>query len=256
MNDTIFLHVTGEEIAASVTSREYQRLLSLPRDLVLEGDLLERANTAREWYMKNGNPFLAARKVNLKEVSSTAASLTNGLNLQSAVLAKRLRDGEAHALEILAASAGNEVAQEVTRLWSIEHPDEAFFLDRFAVAVAEQLVFWASATLCRLSESENETLMTRLSPGCGHWDIADQHKLMTMLTCTENQESGGTILGPLQLLSSGAIHPQHSLLAVMGVTHRKFVMAPELICRSCDLEPCGFRRAPFAGEALRPLETR
>jgi hypothetical protein len=256
MSDTIILQVTGEEIAAAVTSREYQRLLSLPRDLVLEGDLLDRANTAREWYTRNGVPFIAARKVDLTEVSTTTASLANGLKLESAVLAKRLREGEAHALEILAASAGNEVSQEVTRLWSIEHPDEAFFLDRFAVAVTEQLLFWASATLCRASESENETLMTRLSPGCGHWDIADQHKLMTMLTCTEDQESGGTILGPLHLLSSGAIHPQHSILAVMGVTHRKFAMAPEMICRSCDLDPCGFRRAPFAGEALRPLETR
>lgn len=256
MSETIFLHATGCEIAAAVTSREYQRLLSLPRDHVLEGDLLERANSARAWYAQNGIPFIASRRVDLQNVSSITASLTNSVDLQSATLAKRLREGEAHALEILAASAGTEVAQEVTRLWSVERPDEAFFLDRFAVAVTERLLFWASATLCRASEPANETLLPHLSPGCGHWDLADQHKLMALLTGTEDQESGGTILGPLQLLSSGALHPQHSVLAAMGVTHRKFASSPELLCRSCDLDPCGFRRAPFGGEALRPLEVR
>jgi hypothetical protein len=280
------LAITAVEIAAAVPVHEYQRLLSLPRDYVLEGDLLERAQNARTWYEQHGNPFIASRRIGLGNISADSVSLdlvrasrsqrsrgvqanaaeeTSGpqeylndkaFQLNSAVLAKRLRDGEAHAIEILAATAGTAVAQEVTRLWSVERPDEAFFLDRFAVAVTERLLFWSSATLCRASEAANETLMLHLSPGCGHWDLADQHKLMTLLTGTENQESGGRILGPLQLVPSGALHPQHSVLAVMGVTHRKFVFARELLCRSCDLDPCTFRRAPFGGEALRPLEAQ
>jgi hypothetical protein len=255
--------VDAGEITASVNPREYNRLLSLPRDQVLEGDLLERAESARNWFAKNGNPYVAFRRVHLKEVSDATimvtgnASAENGtVRFSSSFLARRLREGDAHALIVLAASAGTEVSSEVSRLWSIEHPDEAYFLDRFAVAVTERLLFWTSATLCRESEHVNETLLPHLSPGCGHWDFEDQHKVMALLTETEMQESPGTLLGPLQLLSSGALHPQHSVLAAMGVTHRKFIYAPELLCRSCDLDPCEFRRAPFGGEALRPLETK
>jgi hypothetical protein len=65
-----------------------------------------------------------------------------------------------------------------------------------------------------------------------------------------------TTLGPIDLLSSGALHPQHSLLAALGVTRRHYTSSAEGLCRSCDLDPCAFRRAPFTTEALRPQETR
>ena len=61
---------------------------------------------------------------------------------------------------------------------------------------------------------------------------------------------GGTEVGPVRMLESGALHPQHSVMAAMGVTHRKVANSPELICRSCDLDPCNFRRAPFGGDAF------
>jgi hypothetical protein len=260
--DTKTLVVDAQEIAASISPREYNRLLSLPPDQVLEGDLLERADSARAWYAQHGNPYVAYRRSYLKQISDAKIAVsgephsTATVQFTSSFLARRLREGDAHGLIVMAASAGTEVSNEVARLWSIEHPDEAFFLDRFAVAITERLLFWASATLCRESEQVKETLLPHLSPGCGHWDFEDQHKVMAFLTGTEQQESPGTFLGPLQLLSSGALHPQHSVLAAMGVTHLKFVYAPELLCRSCDLNPCEFRRAPFGGEALRLLERK
>ena len=69
-------------------------------------------------------------------------------------------------------------------------------------------------------------------------------------------EEGGTALGPMALLPSGALRPQHSLLAALGVTRRSFAATPEDLCRSCDLDPCAFRRAPCATDNLRPQETR
>ncbi|MFI5184192.1 MAG: hypothetical protein ACHQNV_07335, partial [Vicinamibacteria bacterium] len=137
--------------------------------------------------------------------------------------------------------------------------DEAFFLDRFAVAAAEGLVGWAAAELCRGSEPAGETLLPHLSPGCGHWDLADQHRLMGLLTgCTSDDKTPSAIasLGPLSLLPSGALDPQHSVLAAFGVTRRVFAATPEDLCRSCDLDPCAFRRAPYVATTLRPLETR
>ncbi len=62
--------------------------------------------------------------------------------------------------------------------------------------------------------------------------------------------AGRLQLGPLELLETGALDPPHSLLAVLGVTRQPLAaVAPEDLCRACELEPCGFRRAPF-GAAL------
>ena len=240
MSAAIALPASAAELATAVPEREYLRLLGLPRGRALEGDLLERANGAHDWYARHGQPFVATRRALVQGLGPASVTLETGVELQSTVLADRLREGEAHALLALGASAGREVAEETARLWANDRPDEAFFLDRFAVAVTECLVFWASATICRASEPAKETLLPHLSPGCGHWDLADQHRLMALLA----GEEGGTALGPVQLLPSGALRPQHSLLAALGVTHRKFATTPEALCRSCDLDPCAFRRAP------------
>lgn len=252
MSETLHLQAAGAELAAAVTAREYNRLLQLPRDRELEGDMKERADAARAWYAQHGRPFVAARRVELftaetRSARSNADVNAGGVVLHSEVLARRLQAGEAHALMLLAASAGREVAAEAARLWADGRPDEGYFLDRFAVAVTERLIFWASATLCRASEAARETLLPHLSPGCGNWDIADQHRVWSLLA-----GAAGT-LGPIRILETGALDPQHSVLAALGVTHRSYASSPEQLCRSCDLSPCAFRRAPFAGDAIRPM---
>jgi hypothetical protein len=253
------LPAVGADLAAAVPEREYLRLLQLPRGRPLEGDLLERALGARGWYSAHGRPFAAARRVGLLDVWPETATLDSGAVLSGKALADRLRAGEAHAVVALAASAGREVAEETKHLWAAERPDEAFFLDRFAVAVTERLVSWAAASLCRESEPEGETLLPHLSPGCGHWDVAEQHRLMALLTGHAPDHDAPTAavsLGPMCLLPSGALDPQHSLLAAFGVTKRAFAVTPEGFCRSCDLDPCTFRRAPFASPAPGTLEAR
>jgi len=239
MSETNLLPANGADLAAAVTQYEYNRLLQMPRTHDLEGELLDRANGARQWYATNGQPFVASRSVGIESLDGQTIHLTNKVELNSIRLADRLRSGEAKALVILAASAGPEVADEVSKGWADGRPDEAFFLDRFAVAVTEQLIQWSSAYLCRESESRQETLLPHLSPGCGNWDLEDQHKLMDILA------EGKTEIGPLRLMSSGALHPQYSVMAALGVTRRKFAATPKDICRTCDLDPCAFRRAPY-----------
>lgn len=242
MRLTSLLPANGPELAASVPQHEYNRLLQMPRTRDLEGELLERANGARAWYAQHGKPFVASRYVELEDIETPVVRLANHVELNSVRLAERLKAGEARALVVLAASAGPEVADEVSKCWA-ERPDEAFFLDRFAVAITEQLIQWSSAFLCRESEPQQETLMPHLSPGCGNWDLADQHKLMVLLAEEKTE------IGPLQLLPSGALHPQHSIMAALGVTRRKFAATPRDICLGCDLNPCAFRRAPYSPQS-------
>jgi hypothetical protein len=252
------LAVSGATAAAGVTDAEFRRLLGIPRGREMAAEVRERAELARRWYAEHGRPFVAVRRVALGSAAPGSVTLETGEVITGAALAERLRDGEAHALVALAVSAGPEVAAEAARLWADDRPDESYFLDRFAAAIAEQLVWQASAALCGDATAAGEGLLPHLSPGCGRWEISAQHELMALLCAEPMPRSPATPpaggedeqpvveLGPMTLLASGALKPQHSLLAALGVARRAIVATPESSCRSCDLARCRYRRAPYA----------
>lgn len=242
-------------LAADVPEREFRRLLGLPRGAVLSDDLQRRAEWARRWYAEQGRPFVAARRVEVRGIGVGSVTLATGDVLTSEGLAERLGSGDAHALVALAASAGREVAEEAARLWKDDRPDESYFLDRFAAAVAECVVQRASAILCASVLPQGEWLLEHLSPGCGHWDIGDQHRLMALLTGDAPAQPAGAVgvsLGPVTLLPSGALQPQHSVLAALGVSRRPVPGRTAIPCRSCDLDPCSFRRVPYRQDEPPP----
>ena len=232
-----------------MSERELLRMLGLPRGRELEGDLRARADGARAWYAAHGRPFAATLRVAVEDVGATVVRLADGTELRSASLALGLRATRGHAVVVMAVSAGREVAAAVAHAWADERPDEAYFLDRFAAAVAEALVLQASGAACRAASDAGETLLPPLSPGCGSFEIGDQHCLMALLGATPAADER-VALGPIELLSTGALDPPHSLLAALGVTRQPLAAtAPEDLCRACELEPCAFRRAPHSSAA-------
>jgi hypothetical protein len=244
------------ELAAAVSPRELLRLLGLPRGRELDGDAAARAEGARAWYVAQGRPFAASRRLDVLDLLESGVRLADGTELRSPDLAASLRATLGHAVVVLAVSAGRAVAAEVSRLWSADRPDEAFFLDRFATAVTEALVLWASGALCRASSPAGETLLPPRSPGCGRFELGDQQRLMGLLG---GAPAGAErlALGPIELLPTGALDPPHSLLAALGVTRRPLAAAtPEDLCRACELEPCSFRRAPLLRRVRLQAEER
>lgn len=258
MSATTTLAVSAADAAAGVKDAEFRRLLGIPRGREVADEIGERAGLARRWYAAYGRPFVALRRMALVGATPQSVTLETGEVIGGAALAERLRDNEAYALVALAVSAGPEVAAEAARLWADDRPDESYFLDRFAAAVAEQLVWQASAALCGDATTAGEGLLPHLSPGCGRWEISAQHQLMALLCAGQMPQPHATppaagedgrpvlVLGPITLLASGALKPQHSLLAALGVTRRAIVATAESSCRSCDLARCRYRRAPYA----------
>ena len=261
MSAATILAVSAANAAAGVGDEEFRRLLGIPRGREMAAEIGERVDRARRWYAEHGRPFAAARRVGLREAGPDTVTLETGEVIDGAALAERLRAGEAHAMVAVAVSAGPEVADEAAKLWADDRPDESYFLDRFAAAVAEHLVWWTSAALCGDATAAGEGLLPHLSPGCGRWEISAQQQLMALLTGApvpptrtlpspaRVEPASAPVLGPLTLLESGALRPQHSLLAALGVTRRAIVATPESSCRSCDLARCRYRRARYARDA-------
>ena len=153
MSAAQILHVSGQEISDGVTTREYLRLLNCHAILNSKEICWNARNRRANGMHKMDSPFIATCRVELENVGSDTVRLADGMDLHSLILARRMQAGAAHALAILTVSAGPEVSQEVSQMWATGRPDEAFFLDRFAVGVTERLIFWASATICRNSEA-------------------------------------------------------------------------------------------------------
>lgn len=231
----------GRALAGAIDPAEYARLLGVPRTRTLEGAVAERAAAARAWYAAHGRPWAGARRVGIARIGADTIALETGHAFRSQALSERLRSGGASGLVALAVSAGPEVDAESQRHWEQGRPDEGYFLDRFGAAVAEHLVFWATVWVCRESEMDGETVLAHLSPGCGDWDLEEQAKLMGLIA------GGADGIGPLRMLPSGMMTPKSSVLAVRGLTRRKVEPSPTDACRSCDLSPCAFRRAPYRG---------
>jgi hypothetical protein len=233
------LEPAAAEAAALVTDAEYARLLMLPRRKLQEEDLAARARGATQWYAAHGRPWIGARRVGIARLEGAAVTLATGQTFRSAALAERLREAGAHAAVAVAVTAGAEVEAEYRRHWAEGRPDEGFFVERFGVGVAEQLVRFAAAWTCRASAADGETALFHASPGCGSWPLTEQGKLMSVLA-----GDATPAVGPVTMMPSGALAPAHSVLALVGLTRRLVAPTPADACRDCDLTPCAYRRAP------------
>ena len=149
---------------------EYARLLGYPAGKPLEGAVLARAEQAIAWFRVHGRPRVYVRE------------------------------------SVAAITAGPEVEEEIASRWSEERVDEAYFLDRLAAGVVEQLA-------CDVG----------VSPGTGGWDLGRHRELMKAL----GHES------PVVVLPSGMLSPLHSMIAV--------VTGDSTTCGACSFR-CDLRR--------------
>jgi hypothetical protein len=240
-------------IAAAVPDREYRRLLGLPRLRAgaesCAPQVWERAAAARHWYAAQGRPLVALRRIAIGSIDAGSIRVATGEALASLQLATRLQAARATELAVIVVSAGPEVVVEIDRRWREGRPDEAWCLDRFSTAVAERLLRDVAALRGVPRDTPQEYWLPHLSPGCADWDLADQHRLMGLLTADRDD----AVIGPVGLLESGALSPRHSLLAVRGIARRRPAKRLAQACRACDLDPCHYRRRPSTGD--RPPRT-
>jgi hypothetical protein len=224
-----------------VEEAEYIRLLGYPRGFVLDGRARELADWARAWYAEHGSPWMWARETDRLKIESGCVRIEDAA-FASERLRQTLHKAEAHSVALVAVSAGSELEGEAQRIWEDQRPDEYYFLETFGSAVVESLVTAAGARLCAAVETQGMAVLPHYSPGYPEWDIAEQPRLLALLT------RGQPLPGPLEVLGSGALRPKKSLLAVFGLTHQTESLRrlDELVpCENCSFAPCQFRRKPY-----------
>jgi hypothetical protein len=226
-----------------VQPAEYNRLLGYPPGRVLEGRAQELAEMAAGWFAKNGRPWIYARQAESLQAVNGSIHI-DGISFTSPRLQSTLQRAGAHSAIMVAAGAGPELEGEAQRLWQDEKPDEYFFLEMYGSAVVESLVTMTGARLCSWAEEREMAVLPHYSPGYPEWDIAEQSRLLGLM----KQAGRKPLPSPLEALSSGALRPKKSLLAVFGLTHHTERVRPLtglVPCENCSFAPCQYRRAAY-----------
>jgi hypothetical protein len=231
----------AETPTVNVLPAEYTRLLGYPTGWVLADRARELAEWTRDWYAKNGRPWVCTRNVDSIDIGDGWIAM-DGVRFSSPRLRSMFAAAGAHGAILLAASAGPELEMEAQARWGDGKPDEYFFLEAYGSAVVEHLVTMTGARLCASAEADRAAVLPHYSPGYPEWAIDEQPALHELIGGTSRQ----TV--PIQVLESGMLRPKKSLLAVFGLTRhtdrvrRLTELSP---CEDCSFGRCQYRRAPY-----------
>ena len=226
-----------------VQEAEYQRLLGYPKKHALAGRAHELADAARNWFSKNGRPWIYAREIDSLELTDGKFCIS-GHEFSSRRLCDSFAAAAAHSAIVVAVSAGKECDETARQLWQESKPDEYFFLEIFGSAVVEHLIALASGRICAWADQHQMAVLPHFSPGYSGWNVAEQVKLWNLIS----QDNRRKFPGELNVLDSGMLRPKKSLLAVFGVTRdvEKARRFSKLIpCENCSLPSCQYRRTAY-----------
>jgi hypothetical protein len=226
--------------SVDVEPGEYNRLLGYPRGWVLNGRARELADRARDWYGRHGRPWVHVREAASLELTERSFRI-EATAFSSERFRRALLAAEAHRVVLAVISAGPELEQETSQLWSNEKPDECFFLDAFGSAVVERLAAMTGARLRACVQGDHLAVLPHYSPGYSDWDLSEQKSLFELINAHIPS-------CPVEALDSGALRPKKSLLAVFGIAPlaaRVRQVNDEVPCENCSLNSCDYRRTPL-----------
>jgi hypothetical protein len=193
----------------------YRRHLGLPESVTLDERFTELADQARDWYLEHGSPWNDACPIRIQSIAKDTVFLEEGLALRSALLAEGLARADARAIVVFAATAGAAVDRRIDELWKMERPDEAMFLNAYAIAVVERLRLQARDHLRQIYGTLGMAVLPHYSPGYEGWDLVDQAQLFQVVFGRTTHSKL-----PLRVLASGGLWPAKSTIAAYGVTER------------------------------------
>src|SRR5262249_25100348 len=142
---------------------------------------------------------------------SGGSIVIDGVPFSSSRLHRTLHHANAHAVILVAATAGPEIGQQAQALWEEGKPDEYFFLEVYGSAIVEHLVTMAGARLCASADRDGMAVLPHYSPGYPEWPVEEQPRLLELIKRTS--ASGGPLAQgtrPLAIdaMDSGMLRPK------------------------------------------------
>jgi hypothetical protein len=187
------------------------RHLGLPEGVKLDDSFNHHLALARDWFAANATPWASANLRRIEQIAEDYVALEGGITFRSDVLADGFRSANVHAVIVAGIAAGVAVDDEIDRLWKAGRPDDAMFLNAFAIGVVEHLRERASKGLAESFAAAGALLvLPHYSPGYEGWPLENQSALFAAL---ENP-------GPIRVLESGGLQPAKSTLAAFGIANR------------------------------------
>lgn len=234
-----------------IQENEFKRLLGYPENYELEGRSLELANWTRQWYNKNGKPWIYAFQIN--DLDFTGGKLKiGGIELASQKFRDLLVQAKAFSAMIVIVSAGEECEKKANQFWSEGKPDEYFFLEIFGSAVVEHLVASVGAQFCYWAEENDLGILPHYSPGYFGWEVTDQIHLFDLI----KDKGEYKLPGEIRIFETGMLYPKKSMIAVFGISNhlnKEGNLAGYIPCQNCAMFSCKYRRNPY-NKSLRQVE--
>jgi hypothetical protein len=141
----------------------------------------------------------------------------------------QLRKSESVALFLC--TAGAEIGKRSRIAMQERDFLTGYIYDVVGSEIVEAAVDLLQSDLEKIMLISGRKITNRYSPGYCKWDVAEQHKLFSLLP--ENYCG-------IHLTSSALMEPEKSVSGIIGIG--KNVKTNPYTCRMCDLEDCTFRR--------------
>jgi len=196
--------------------RSSSRHINLP-------DMFEESITPRLYY----------RIIKIDHINNGTVYLRGGLNLNSPILAKVMKNCE-YAICFIA-TIGSGVEGEITRLSGENHLSYAYILDTMGSTVIESMVDKFHKSMEKQYRAKGGRVTLRFSPGYCDWHITEQKKLFRAL---------GSNQMDIELTDSCLMQPRKSISGIFGALpfSNNPPTPPYNPCSKCKKKNCPSRR--------------
>lgn len=178
-------------------------------------------------------PHLHYQIIKIDHINNGTVYLRGGLNLNSPILAKIMKDCE-YAICFIA-TIGSDVEGEIARLSEENHLSYAYILDTMGSTVIESMVDKFHKSMKERYRARGGEVTLRFSPGYCDWHISEQKKLFCVLDSSHLD---------VELTDSCLMQPRKSISGIFGVLPSSInpPASPYNPCSKCKKKNCLSRR--------------
>lgn len=202
----------------SVPPELLRRHLCLPDNAPASQRVQSLIAQTQSWFAQHAHPWATSCEVPVVAIDRHSVQLDDGQRCSSELLAKGFREAAVDSMVVFAITAGGEVDQAIAQHWEEGRPDEAMFLNAYAIAFVEHAREVSAREHAARAEERQWIMLPRYSPGYDGWDLADQAVLFHLISETDEFRSQPN--PPIGLLAHGGMQPAKTTLTIHGLTPR------------------------------------